>query len=249
MLDDRILKEAETGMKGLKVQDARIGLGYTAILNSGGGLGLAYTFRKSLPDRCCIYKNAGTLIGKDLADVAGLFAGGGDLIHSALGLAAINSVTPKDTGQGQEGDVMKGLSLAGDDVVLMIGHFAPIEQEIRKITPHLHIFDDGLDRKPSGGGLDIESAMEGCTVAVITATSLINKTLDGIIEKTKKATRRVLLGPSTPLFRSAFRGEGIHMLSGMVCEDAPRILEIVSQGGGTMQIKRFARKVNLTVEG
>jgi uncharacterized protein (DUF4213/DUF364 family) len=247
MIETSIIEVLSPKLKGLKIQDVRIGLGYTAIQNSAGGLGLAYTFRNYLPNRCSIVKEAGNLIGKDVIEIANLFLDKENLINASLGLAAINSIAKPENDGVFEGDILEAININPDDKVLMVGHFAPIAFEIKKITPHFFVIDDGLNVNLDNSTSQLDEVMNYCNIAIITATSLINKTLGDIISKTKNARKRILLGPSTPLFKEVFRNKGIDILSGMIPENAPKILEIVSQGGGTMHFKNFSRKMNYFV--
>jgi len=57
----------------------------------------------------------------------------------------------------------------------------------------------------------------------------------------------VLLGPSTPFMPEVFRRHGVTMLSGLQVVDAAQVLRVVSEGGGTRQFGRAARKVSLRI--
>ena len=69
-----------------------------------------------------------------------------------------------------------------------------------------------------------------------------------VLEKSGKARKRILLGPSTPLYGDVFAGS-VDMLSGMVPEDKEGVIEIVGQGGGTLHFKKHSRKVNVILNG
>jgi uncharacterized protein len=246
MICKRILDHSFRFMENLVVTDVRMGLGYIAVENSSGGLGLAYTFRNHLPSRCCVFKDAGSLIGKSLKDIADLFFDHHNLLNAALGLAALNSVAKVGNLDNISGDVLEHLDITRDEPVLMIGHFAPVEMQLKKLTANLSVYDDkdNSDNNNSDAFLQIAKTSR---VVLITSTTLINKTFENIIAKTPNARMRVLLGPSTPLFPDIFKNEGVHMLSGMTFEDNNKVKEIVSQGGGTMHFKKYAHKVNLLV--
>jgi uncharacterized protein len=246
MIYRKLLKKSVELMDDIIVTDVRMGLGYTAVENSAGGLGLAYTFRDRLPSTCSIFRDAGNLIGKKLRETAELFLDN-NLLDSSVGLASINSVTSVSGSEILSGDVLEALEIEKNEAALMIGHFAPVEKQLRSITSNLFVHDDKFDSDNESTDLFVHHAKDS-RVVLITSTTLINKTLDDIITKTPNARMRVLLGPSTPMFPGIFMGEGIALLSGMLFKDRKMVKEIVSQGGGTMHFKNYSQKVNLVVK-
>ena len=110
----------------------------------------------------------------------------------------------------------------------------------------MHIFE----RRPDPGhGILPESAagdlLPECRVVVMTATALLNHTMDKLLELCKNAREIAVLGPSTPFIPEVFVSRGVTMLSGLKVEDPGRILQIVSEGGGTRQFGRAVRKLSL----
>jgi uncharacterized protein (DUF4213/DUF364 family) len=80
---------------------------------------------------------------------------------------------------------------------------------------------------------------------VLSATTLLNHTIDGLLDLCRSAREIALLGPSTPFLPEVFTRHGVTMLSGLQVVDAPHVLRIVSEGGGTRQFGRTVRKLNL----
>lgn len=235
-------------MNGLTVRDVRIGLNYTAVENSAGGLGVAMVFRRELPEKCTNFSSAGTLVGQNLEDVARYYLSeNGNILHSSVGLACINSVASHGEGDVLKGDILDALKIEKGENVLMVGFFAPVAKRLNEMECNLFVYDN--NKKVPGEEMPpLEQVAGSCTVAIITATSLVNKTLHHIIEKTENARVRALLGPSTPLFPELFEDSGIHLLSGMKFRDNEKVKQIVSQAGGTMIFKDYADKINLTVK-
>lgn len=91
-----------------------------------------------------------------------------------------------------------------------------------------------LTRSPQQG----RAALAACTIAIITGTTLINGTFDEVCAGLKEPRAAVLLGPSSPLCADVFSGTGITHMAGSRVVDAGAILRIVSEGGGTMLMKR-----------
>ena len=248
MIYNKLLETAVPLMKGLTLKDVRVGIGYTVVENSAGGLGLAYTLRENLGCGCSQFSGAGTLIGRELSEVAALFGNRDNVLKSGIGLAAINSVSPGGNGSTAEGDVTKVMDIRPGEWVGMIGHFAPLEREIRKITPHLFIIDNGKGYLHNTEFRVIQEILAGCKVVIISATTLINKSLEDVLDACENARTRILLGPSTPLYPEVFKGK-VQVLAGMIPKNRTQVMEIVSQGGGTLHFKKHSRKVNIVLNG
>jgi len=84
-------------------------------------------------------------------------------------------------------------------------------------------------------------------VAIITSTSIINGTCNGLLQALKRNRAAVMLGPSTPMSPEAFAGTRITQLSGSYVLDKARIQTIVSEGGGTRLLKKHLRFSNVMV--
>jgi len=84
---------------------------------------------------------------------------------------------------------------------------------------------------------------------LITATTLINGTIDELLAAAKDCREVVLLGPSTPLVPEVFATMPhlVTLLAGVVVTDAEELLRTVAQGGGTRDFKTSAVKVNVRV--
>jgi uncharacterized protein (DUF4213/DUF364 family) len=54
-----------------------------------------------------------------------------------------------------------------------------------------------------------------------------------------------LMGPSTPLVPEVFRDTCVNHLGGAVVKDPARVMQIISEGGGTPALRPYLRFVNL----
>jgi uncharacterized protein (DUF4213/DUF364 family) len=169
-----------------------------------------------------------------------------DRIEAAVGLACANALANRPREPLREGDILEHLELRGDDEVGMVGHFGPLVETIRRRTRHLSVYE-WVD-EASGHLRPAHEAEEGlgrCQVALITATSIINHTIDALLEAAGSCRSVAILGASTPLLAEAFSSRNVTLLSGVVSTDPESILRVVSEGGGTRQLGPHMRKVNL----
>lgn len=247
MIEDKLLEVALARAADRKILDIRAGLSYCCLTLEDKATGLAYTFRNDLGPYCGILDEAGSLIGRDLTEILPWLKSQNRL-KAALALAGVNAVCNQPGPDYDEGNVTTGLDLAPTDHFGMVGAFGPILKAVKAKTEHVHIFD--LDISKEGEILaesDIPAYLPSCQVIVITATSLINHSLDDVLVHCQKARQVFLLGPSTPLCPEAFQGSPLTHLAGALVTDPSRALDIVSQGGGTRALKPALNYVMTTL--
>ncbi len=242
------LAEAARALAGdRKIADVRCGLGYTGVMLDDGAGGVAYTFRADPGGHCGVIDEAGTLIGKDAAEVIG-WAESGVLVKASVGVAAINAVLNDAQKDYEAGNVIQTLDVGEADTFGMVGEFRPILAAVREKTKNIYVFEQNVK---AGGMLhpseDIPAFLPKCDVVVVTATSIINHTIDEILPQCQKARAVCLVGPSTTICPDVLGKYGVTLLAGSIVSDAPRVLDIVSQGGGTMAMKPAIRQVLVPV--
>lgn len=242
MIIDDLFQRLYPRAEARTVSDVRIGLGYTAVRLDNGACGLAYTFREDADEGCCALREGGTIAGRGAAELAG-WVRSPDAISAAIGLATLNALIEPPP-QVVEGDVGKLLCVNPEDVAGMIGYFGPLVDGLRKSAKTLHIFE--RDRRDEPGLLPDSAApaiLPECQVVLISATTLINRTIEPLLELARNARELAILGPSTPLLPEVFVGHGVTLLSGVQVTDADRVLQVVSEGGGTRQFGRAVKKL------
>jgi uncharacterized protein (DUF4213/DUF364 family) len=246
MLVDEIVDQVPSSGADQAVTDIRIGLGYTAVLLADGRCGLAYTLHEQEYESCCVIPEAGKLAGRKASELIPWIKLD-DNTACAIGLATVNAIlSPPE--KAVESDILGLLPVHSDDSVGMIGFFGPLVHPLKERVKALHIFE----RRPNPElGILSESAardmLPECQIAVITATAILNHTIDGLLDLCKTAREIAILGPSTPFLPEVFARHRITMLSGLQVVDPARILRIVSEGGGTRQFGGAVRKLNLRV--
>lgn len=174
--------------------------------------------------------------------------------EAALGLAAINSaLNAQAAAEANCGahldphanqDVFNHLrdQLRGKRVAV-VGHFFGLDR-LAGIC-ELSI----LERKPQDGDLPdpaCEYILGEQDVVIMTATTLINKTMPRLLELGRNA-RVVVAGPSTPLHPLMFE-HGIDLLGGLIVDDAPAVWRAVAEGGRECLFTAGSRMVKVARE-
>ena len=120
----------------------------------------------------------------------------------------------------------------------MVGYFAPIISKIRQVGCDLKIVELNPHRGETISSDEGRTALSRASVAILTGTSLINGTCDDLLSSLGKPRAAVLLGPSSPFCPEVFSGTGLTHIAGARVRDVDAVLRIVSEGGGTMIMKK-----------
>ncbi|HSL39442.1 MAG TPA: DUF364 domain-containing protein [Desulforhopalus sp.] len=224
--------------------DVRIGLGYTCVELADGAAGVAWTPERSHEGNCTHLAWAGTIEDFSEQEVLG-WLDSSDHYLRAIGLAACNAVNLRQEQDLRKDEALSLLNIQQSDHVVMVGFFGPLIAQIKKTGCTFDI----LDLNPAKPGIvDLRSGPEllaACDVAIITATSIINGTIDGLLANLSRNRAALLLGPSTPLSAAAFSGSRISQLSGALVRAPDPLKRVISQGGGTSLMKKHLQFVSV----
>ena len=234
----RLIAAGQPLVAGTTVADLRLGLGYTLVELSDGRAGLAWTGMKTASS-CTHLRQAGALLGIDTGELLSWLASK-IALERTIGLATFNALNQRVDRRLLEEEAISLLQLKKSDHVVMVGYFAPLLPKIKEVGCELAIVELA-DHLP--GVLSVDQGMKAlseCDVAIITSTSIITDTIDGILAALRKNRAAVMLGPSTPVCPEVFAGTRITQLSGAYIIEAAcnQAKAVVSQGGGTMLLKK-----------
>jgi uncharacterized protein (DUF4213/DUF364 family) len=229
------------------VSDLRIGLGYTAVTLDDRRGGVAYTFRDEAKSGCSVFRRLRPLAGRHSSELL-TFLPSDDPIEAALGLACANALANVRHPGLLDGDVLRHLELRSDDHVGMVGYFGPLIEKLRKSVHTLTVFE-GSGHASSGTRPpdEAEDILPECQVALITATSIINHSMDQLLESAAGCREVAVLGASTPLLPEVFLSHNVTLLSGVIVADPLEILRVVSEGGGMRYFGPHVSKVCMRI--
>jgi len=227
------------------VEILSLGLGYTAVTTSDGGIGLSYTYfgdKKS----CMVLnkhldyegKSADQLLEKIKSE---------NTVERSMALALINALNynnalslPEDHDNKIMFDKFK---IGQDRRVAMVGYFPPLVRNFEEMGISLEILDisRGLGQKE-----DFYNKLKNwAQVILLTSTSVLNNSTEEILAHAGEKAKTVMLGPSTPMVAEAFEHLPVHMLAGTVPVDKEKTLKAIRHGMGTPVLHKHSRKVFL----
>jgi len=242
----RLYEYMSKRVTGIKVREVRIGVGYAAVALDKDLTGLAAVIRENPAPHCGVVTKAGKLSGMPASELLGYLINSRNSVEMALGLATANAVLSAEAPQ-KETDTLALMDLSSKDHVAMVGLFRPLVPRIEQTGAKLTIIEQ---KKALPNVLSFKSRgdmLKTCSVAIITATSILNNTLETILNDLGNPRWVSIIGPSTPVCREIFAGTPVNHLGGSVVLDRSKVLQIVSEGGGTPSLRPYLRFVNLVL--
>ncbi len=246
-LNQKLFDLFESKARQVAIDTLCLGLGYTAVTTSEGGIGLSYTYfgdKKS----CMILndqidyesKPASLLLEKINND---------NSVERSIALATINALNydaalglPEDNDNSVMYDRFK---IGTDARIAMVGFFSPMVKNFKEKKIPLEILDEsrGLGHRKNF----YHQLGSWANVLMLTSTSILNQSTEEILANVSEKVKTVMLGPSTPMVAKAFEHLPVHMLAGTVPVDKEKTLKAVRHGMGTPVLHKFSRKSFLSL--
>lgn len=228
-----------------RIIDLRVGLSYVGVCLDNGMTGIAALLPDKKPTGCTILKEAGTYAGSGALKMLKCLVEGKHSLDLAMGLAVCNALVEPPGDRNEDREATSTFHLMRGEKVAMVGLFSPLVERILAAGAILTVIEknpERLDLLPVG---DRRRALKECDIAIITATTLLNNTFEETMDALGTPRLAVLMGPSTPLVPDIFRDTPVTQLGGAVVSDSARVLQIISEGGGTPALRSSLRFVNL----
>jgi uncharacterized protein (DUF4213/DUF364 family) len=223
------------------VEDVRIGGSYVAVVLTGGRVGLAARLKEAAGAQIEPRRSPGIFSGKPADELLEYLVSGTGAVDRALGLATANALIHHPL-PAREEDTIALMALRPGEQVAMVGLFRPIVARIEATGVQLSVIERDTPEK------ERRQALGACSVAVITATTLLNGTLEEVLNELGRPRHVALIGPSTPLCEAVFRDTRVSHLGGSAIADTEGVLRVIAGGGGTPQMRPCLRFVNIMVK-
>lgn len=228
ILDDLIASLPED----VPVRTVMVSTYWTAVCSRHCGMSATLRsnrWQESLPTR-----DVDLLLQKSAHELAQL-AYSTDLLQASLGVATINSLQEVDESRAVEMKASEVLFHSGQGKdIAFVGHFRFIPQ-IRKFARRLWVIEQEPDEGefPAGSAADL---LPRADVVVITATTLVNHTLDNLLTFCHPAATVMIVGPSTP-FSPVLFDHGVTMICGTYVVNETSMLRTVRQAASLRQVQ------------
>ena len=165
----------------------------------------------------------------------------------SVGLAALNALLPDPQGRITERNAGELAAEKGAGRTVGVVGWFPFIPQLKKVAAGVEIFE----KDPATGyALTEERAarLERCDGICITASALLNRTLEGLLEAVRPEAWKILVGPSAPLCREAL-ALGFDAICGARVTEPEPVLRVIQQGGCFQQIRQTGGVRLLNLEG
>ena len=240
----RIMHYAKERARDAVIADYVVGTGMSAVLLKDGRCGVSHLFREELPEGCSIFNSlieTPVSLRRFLEDTNPFHPVTASLILAACN-AVINSTQDRDD-YTQE-NPFASLHITEQDILGFVGDFRPLTSLMNEQVREVRIFErhPGENYFPDWA---IPFKLPDCTCVVVTATSIMNRTIDSILESCS-TDRVVVMGPSTPMSLELFPKK-VRSLGGARIIDSKKALQIASRAGGTKNLYSSGAALKITL--
>ncbi len=209
---------------------------FGAIILEDGSVGVMYLNLEKRVKKILSKLNLSELIGRSPHKIAMKFDSE-DLVEKALGLGAINAISQwvfrKAHFDFEFTEDSIGLpDLRSNDVVGMVGFFPPLVRKIVQIGLRLVVVEKKKEHLKGSNGwevtLDPRSLLK-CTKILITSTTIMNDTIDSVLENCAGAEFVSIIGPTGGFLPDPLFLRGVDVIGGSQIVDHEFFIESMRQ--------------------
>jgi len=222
---------------GLPVRGVWIGPYWTAV-QTERGTGLSTTLLGDSPthgEHAQRLAGAGNLSRLNAHELAECVLSDAPLERS-VGLAALNALLPEPDGRLTERNAGDLAAEKGAGKTIGVVGWFPFISQLKTVAARVEVFEKDPD---TGYALTEErlARLARCDGICITASALLNGTLDGLLQAAPEAAWKILVGPSAPLCQETL-ALGFDAVCGARVTDVPAVVSVLQEGGCFQQIRK-----------
>lgn len=235
----------------IRVASVIIGVGYTGVSLSSGQVGLAHSLLSEQAPGCCeLMKRAGHLSGSSALELARL-ALSWDMRSRVVGVATLNALSQLSLRNQanriltSKGNIADHLAVRGD-VVAVVGNMAPTVKKLKAKAKRVYVLERDSDLRDDETLPDTaaEEVIPESDVVLITGTSIVNGTVDRLLELSRNAKEVALVGATAGILPTVLFKHGATAVATVKVTDPDRLMRIIAEGGGTPS---FANAVEFVI--
>ncbi len=259
-----ILLKKIGGAGDLKVEKAVVGLFFSGVKISGGYGGLCFTPVKAIPQAVCCPSSAavmplsGKLGNRPVADYLEDLNSKSPL-RKALGIAVLNALSnmywekEKNPGYDIEYgiDAIDAVELNKSGKVVIVGALVPaLKKCVKEGAPYIVLEKDPATimehempyYRPAE---EAPKYLPEADTAIITGTTIINDSIDGLLKLVKHGAEVLVTGPSASMIPDALFSAGATIVGGVRVTKPDDMLDILAEGGSGYHF--FGKSAEMTV--
>ena len=234
----------------LRIERAVVGVFFTGVKLSNGVGGLCATPVKGIPQAVCCPSSAlvmplpGKLVGRNAVQLLDDLYRPQDL-RRAMAIATLNALAetiwqqagPPVGWEVRSGDAFDALRIGPLDQVVLVGAFPPYLRELRKRAQPFRVLELDLSTLKAEELLFHVSAEQAprvlakADVFIATGTTLVNGTLDGLLDWQRPGVQAAVVGLTATLVPVPFARRGVTVVGGTRVTKPDALLDVLAEGG------------------
>lgn len=191
----------------------------------------------------CKMPQAGNLLNFSVTDFME-YALDDNVLKAAVGIATINALSAilleddhcpyKPSAYGNALDLIQ---ITKEDTVVMVGAFPPFIKRIQEITSKLFVIEKNPRAAGKGDTVQIEpearlhELIPKGDILIITGVTLVNHTLEPILQLARNARDIVVVGPTASVYPEPLFNRGVTVLGGVRVTDASKMIHLIGEAG------------------
>lgn len=239
-----LIEKRKSQLESLKLSRVCISLCYTAVMLDNDYVGLCHT-----PTEDIGHSHWGRRRGfhgfkaLEIAQLANSF----DMIERTVGIAALNALSQhlmdSEGYERQLGmDIFSAIDVKEKDSVAVVGYIRPLVGKLRAKVREVHVFE----RNPQlrGDALPdtfVDSMLPKADVVFISGSSVVNGTLDRLLELSEKAKFVAVAGPTASMLPDPLFERGVNLVAGVRAKGS-EVLEAVAEAKAFVMFKDLVEK-------
>ena len=234
----------------LRIERVVVGVFFTGVKLSNGVGGLCATPVKGIPQAVCCPSSAlamptpGKLTGRSaVQQLRDLYCPQG--LRRALAIATLYALAetvwqqngPPTGWKVRSGDAFDALHIGPQDQVVLVGAFPPYLRELRRRAQPFRVLELDMSTLKAEELLFHVSAEQAprvlakADVFITTGTTLVNGTLDGLLDWLRPGVQAAVVGPTATLVPGPFARRGVTVLGGTRVTQVDALLDVLAEGG------------------
>jgi uncharacterized protein (DUF4213/DUF364 family) len=254
----KYLEELDLDLRNLLIRRIVFGLRLTAVELSDGSVGTSSTIDDvgrvpAKKDRDFDEFSPSKFVGKSVADLFGTEKNIG-LIYTAK-IAVLNAISSKslrDSGYRiiYDADPIDLLEFSHGDKVTLVGAFKSYINLLTGKNVKLRVLEldeealIGDDKKYYVPAEKYSEVIPDSDIVIITGLSLVNNTIDGLLDAVKAGTKLVITGPSAGILPQILFKKGVNIIGATEVLDSEMLFTLVSEAAAGYHLFKYcARKI------
>lgn len=234
----------------LRVERAVIGLFFTGVKLSNGMGGICFTPIKAIPEAVCCPSSAramphsGKLAGEAVEVYINRLSNGGPL-QRALSIAVLNALSatcwqkqpPQDYQLKLGIDPVDETIIPREAVVVVVGALVPYIKTLKQRGNPFSILEmdprtlKAEEMRYYCAPEKADACLAAADLVIVTGTTLLTNTLEGILAHLKQGAKAILVGPTASMLPDSFFKRGIEAIGGIMVTNADLLLDTLTEAG------------------